>query len=710
MEQMTEKRQKKITEKRLRRLKKYEKAFAAHKYKGKGKSFIRGMDGSPRVVVTAPYSVNCFDAGEIGASQFTGSLARLLAHESGCRALYVQKSYGTAERHKVYDEFIAGLRSEPVEVVIELRMHDSENHIVELGVNNKGGTDRGSFEFRLAEYMFEYMYRDNEISGDIVGTADISEDNILTEVAQELNLPLLVVDINQRYLKAGDCKLFALMFGTLTKIVSMLSSMDWASDNYDVYRVWQADARSQIPQDKIEITGGCESGFKENSFLHICSFDGIHETVRVHKAAESSVKELDGYLASGTLRGQPEEYVILTNRLIETLFGREWFENDEALPGLRGIPVIVYESGCEEYEIGVPKANQVKDITLSTELYKEKLPLAARYDYLLFNRFTDSRIYIEVEKSDYQDNGRVKSKDGTLNAKKVMLPRYYRLMMGYLERPLRTIRAEEYLEIVKGVPSRKDAAGFNSDEIAKEDFGSCYKKMQGQSYYQLIEEDEIKSTEEMDSYRKSKAKIIKYLDKAEVYSHVDLIRVPKKTVPEKKIPTKIAGLCDRFRMWFLKLMIGKAEYILKTDWAEDTDDKNSVARLNSNMMNLIGVSENDKLLIQFGENVITLRVLANDGLTDYEIGIPASGRRDLGMNSINDIVIVHRDMAHTFKRHSQEQTIAILGTVLAVVQVITGFDIFTKSVTGIAAAVAVCVISILLILYFVLSEERVKVK
>jgi protein-S-isoprenylcysteine O-methyltransferase Ste14 len=108
--------------------------------------------------------------------------------------------------------------------------------------------------------------------------------------------------------------------------------------------------------------------------------------------------------------------------------------------------------------------------------------------------------------------------------------------------------------------------------------------------------------------------------------------------------------------------------------------------------------------------LLTLRVLPKDDLTDYEIGIPSSGRLALKMNSINDIVTVHRDMEHAFKRHSQEQTIAILGTVLAVAQVLTVFPVFTSSWKGVAAAIAVCVIAIALMLYFALSEERVKVK
>nr|WP_058352100.1 hypothetical protein [Acetivibrio ethanolgignens] len=118
------------------------------------------------------------------------------------------------------------------------------------------------------------------------------------------------------------------------------------------------------------------------------------------------------------------------------------------------------------------------------------------------------------------------------------------------------------------------------------------------------------------------------------------------------------------------------------------------------MMSLLGVSENDKILVKFGEKQEILRVLANENLTDYQIGIPAPARKRIGMNSVNDIVIVHRDMVHIFWRHSEEQTIAILGTVLAVFQVVSKMWI----------GAVLCFVCIPLIMYFVLNEERVKVK
>lgn len=695
--------------KRMRRVKKLEKDFAVHRYKGRGKTYIKGTGGSSQVFVVAPYSVDCVYRESISANKFSGAIVRLLADESGCGALFAQKAYRSVDRDVVYDELMQELKDKEIKILLELRSHRSEENSVVLCNRAEGETEQERLGQKLIRYTFEYVFREYDISEGIVTEAEHLQSSILSEAARALGLPCIVIDINDKYLDIRKVALFHAVYDALFKIVTMLSGVDWEADRNDVYRVWQADAGSQIPQDKIEILYDDTSKFRKNAILHICSFYGIHETVRVHSASKRAQRELKEYLTETNKEEVSCEYVILTNRLIEILFRREWYEQGEEKPGLRGIPVIVYESKCEEYEIGIPKADQVNGIALSTALYKEKIVEAEKYDYLLFNRYSDSRIYIDMTGADYHDEGRVKARDGTPRAKKVMMPRYYRLMMGYLEKPLRTIRAEEYNEIISGIGFENNVVSADNSSISRKDFEDCYKKMPGQSYYQLIEEEEIGEGQEV-SYRESKKKIIDYLDKIGVYSHIDLIRMPKKRVPCRRIGDRLSDLWCKLRIGCLNLTIGKADYILKTQWAGDTDDKHSVARLNNNMMRLVGVSENDKIMIKFGENVITLRVLARDTLSDYEIGIPASGRRALGMNSINDIVVVHRDMTHTFKRHSQEQTIAILGTVLAVVQVLMAFEIFTERWVGMVVAVIVCVIAVILILYFALSEERVKVK
>lgn len=708
--------QKGIEIKMKRRFKKYEKLFSVRGYNGIGKNVLKDIPGASDIIIVSPYSVNCYDTEKIRAHRFTGALTRLLAHETGCRAISVQKSFDKSDREAVKRSYMDRIGGSGANILVELRVNAVDTCAVKVGecgyIQDKGN----HFLPRLAQYVLEYEYRDFEEIDKIVEICTYMQNTILSETAKELKIPVLIVDINESILGLQDLSSLYMIYSALKRIVALVKNIDLTAEGYDVYRVWQAGANSHIPQDKIEFVDIESTPFSENAFLHVSSFEGMHETVRVNKINDKTLVELNEYLSQHLSVGKSKEYVILTNRLIETLFGREWLEGVEELPGLRSIPIIVYENKREEYEIGIPKADRVNDIALTTALYTEKLPLSSKYDYFVFNRYSDSRISIKVENADYQDNGRVKSKDGIFNAKKIMLPRYYRLMMGYIDKPLKIIRAEEYRKMINTIPEKNEVMeNTNSTlkyEVTKEDFANCYHKMQGQAYYQLIEENDTAFEDEvkLSLYIDSKERITRYFGRIGVYSHIDLIRVPKKIKQKMKIHEKLFKICNKVYIKVLKIMIGKAEYILKTGWAGETDDKNNVARLNNNMMSLLGVSENDRILIRFGENVITQRVLPKDDLTDYEIGIPASGRRALGMNSINDIVVVHRDMVHTLKRHSQEQTLAILGSLLTVVQAITALEIFANSLIEFVIIAIVCILAVIFMLYFILSEERVKVK
>lgn len=682
--------------KRLKSLYRYEKAFLKHKYKGSGRKFFKRIKGTSEVILVAPFSVKH----QTTLGKYSGGLARLLSKATACQTIVASKMFQEKDKAKALEQYDSLMNLQETRVIVELRTHYSDNDEVLISAI---GENKDFFE-RLALYTIQYNLKDTD-AANIVNTKEMSTAFFMLfhPATSQSSLPqTLIIDVSEHFFVQDNDGSFDIVFQAIREIVVLLNCMDWAADKYFIYRLWQSN--TQLPQDKVEFINA-SNHFSENALIHICSPMGLQETARINKIKGDTVsKEIEALCS--TTEVKKDEYVVLTNRLIEMLFRREWIEGVEELPGLRGAPVIIYENNSEQYEIGLPKADQVNGIALSTALFNEKKDLSSKYDFLVFNSFSDSRIFIEVEKSDYKDNGRVKDSNGTPNAKKVMMPRYYRLMMGFTEKPLSTIRAEKYYGILSDI-SQKTANPENA--ITEDDFKRCYTKIQGHPYYQLVEEDEV-ALDEKENYRGSIERITKYLEEIGAYKYVNLIRIPKINKPRKAFIEWLKGICERIKLKILKKLIGKSEYILKTSWAAETDDKNSVARLNGNMMSLIGVSENDKILIRFGENVITLRVLQNDDLTDYEIGIPSSGRRDLKMNSVNDIVIVHRDMVHTFRRHSQEQTIAILGTVLAVVQVLTAIDIFTNSFWGILTAIVVCVVAIVLMLYFALSEERVKVK
>ena len=694
-------------------IKKKEQRFSSHAYKGNlfGRC-IGTIERKSDIAVLALKAVKSEDENGrfIDPSRNTGAFVRLMAQETDCNAIFVQKTIERKNRDKSIEQLRTALKN--VKCLISIESRSDIESTVEVSVFDN--TDNRQFIQQYIQYVFEYTFQDYY---NCVRISDSIVDQFLhdTNVIENKTIVQVVFNSKEFDLKAED------YFLSIKRIVLSLVNMDWEAEKKYAYRLWQSD--EQIPQDKMEYdpaTLGGES-LQKNSLVHVRSFHDVHETVRIHQSPDTTMEKLQNHVSDNKLSMEKSQFVMLTNRMIENLFGREWLEEGEDAPGLFAAPLIVYENRKEQYSLGIPKADQIDEVSLSSKLYHEKLPYSDKYDYIVYNRYSDSRLVLDFEKADYKDNGRV-------DKNRVMLPRYYRLMMGYYELPLKSIRAEEYYRLTESLLDmqendedithedrnteeasvQKDLDDSKTIEKAtKQDFELLYKKMGKQAYYSLKDFGNVESREEQAKIDAAKRRVINHLKNEHVYDKVSLIRIPKTKV---KRDNPIRNLLNRIKLKILKITIGKAEYNLKCVWANDPDDKNDVARINENMMNLIGVSENDKIMIRFGNRSVTLRVLADGSLEDYEIRIPAPGRRRLGMSNMYDVVKVHRDMEHTFKRHSQEQTIAILGTVLAVAQVLTAFPFFTDSWYGIIIGILVCFLAIVLILYFALSEERVKVK
>ena len=682
-----------LNNKRLKRLKKFERIFSVNKYAGKGDSFLHKEDGKSAVAIIAPHAVNYFEDEHKSADQFSGGLVQLLAYETGCPVIYTWKEYAQNQVSDIVVQ-ISKYLTDQIKVLLDLQSTDSiGDSIVEISsIADEKHADKFSFVKKAVQYSFEYEYRDSGIEKIVleapVNSACIAAQSVQLaqsdQSASEHPLAYICLRVNKKYCNPADKDKFLSLYNTLLKILSMLSNVDWKATKTKVYRLWQSSQHK--PQDKIEILFSEESegAFLNNSLLNICAYGSGLEKVRLHKPKEKTINDLSDTLGEVC----KEEYIFLTNRLIELLFGREWIEGKEKEAGLRGAPVIVYENEKEIYPISIPKANQIDGVFFSSALYDEKKSEAALFDYMIFNRYTDSRLHINFDKADYADSGRVKTN-------MVLIPRYYRRLLGLLDYPLKMIRSEEYNGIVEKL-----------SPVEAEAFKECYERINGEIFYRLKKKyDQSDDAEDSNtSYSEDEAKAIELVKNVQrrlnLNHYVEILRIPKEVHPKQRLFKRIINKMDKFKIWLLKKTIGKAEYLLKTEWTSETDDKNNIARLSPSMMSLLGVSENDKILVKFGKKKLILRVLAKEILTDYQIGIPAPARKKLGMNSINDIVIVHRDMIHIFWRHSEEQTIAILGTVLAVFQVITQTWI----------GVVLCLICIPLIMYFVLNEERVKVR
>ena len=758
----------------IQQVQKLDQQFSRNQYNGGGQNDFVIKEGSIPVMISAPHSINHFRKGQLKlADKMTGGIALYLHQLTGCHVIYSARytdsdpNYDahTDQGNPYQTQLKEYIEQHNIEVLIDLHgaaigreyalemstapMRDSNGNVVG---NENRSLHQHHFIADLIRYTFEHVLRDlstdkKEIWQNKIFSAAI-QNTITKYISEHTHCPCVQIEINAIYRDVNHPSEFSKMLEGLSYIIQTLGNLDWTAKQIAVFRLWQSI--NHKPQDKVEV---CDlkirkSGFKENSLLYLCSSSNTIEMVRLHPANARSIHHLHEGLRDDdqeVSESKDQEYLFLTNRLIENLFSREWIQGTEEKAFLRGAPIILYENDKDIYQIGLPKANQLDGVSFSSELYQSKLPNADHYDFVVFNRYTDSRFYIDFTKADYQDHGRVKDATGK-PAMKVMIPRYYKRLLGYLNKPLLIIRHEEFLNLqqrikddihifladiyqkgqdgyrlsidklnqqkIKGLIDQilSDTKTLFNAELSEDDFSSleeqlcadmtqplllCYEKLAGEVFYRLKED--IQSDEHHQKALLHATDIQKYYG---LYDSIEILRIPKRTCKNVTLRHKFYKLVDKAVVGMLKKIIGNVEYSLRTEWTSETDDKNNVARLSPNMMSLIGVSENDKIRVQFGEKKEVLRVLAKQDLSDFQIGLPAPTRKRLGMNSINDIALVSRDMKHAFKRHSQEQTIAIIGMILAVFQVTDNLLLGTL----------LCIIFTPLVLYFVLNEERVKVK
>ena len=750
---------KSMTDKLLRRIKKHEKLFSRHHYNGGGRADFVIKKGRIPIMVSAPHAVNHLRAGaNKAADMFTGALALYLYEQFGCHIIY-QARYASCDSN--YDANDHGENKYQT----ALRQHVEQNGIkflidlhgaartkpyaVEMGTaprsSSSGETDslkQFPFVVNLVRYGFDYVFRDlnvetREIWKNRIFSAG-NQNTVTKYISSVTDCPCVQLEINRSFRDVESPKLLKALVDGLALLVSYLEHVDWDAKTIQAYRLGQS--YYHMPQDKVELDLSRVTLFKKNSLLYVMSQFGDVEMARLHEAEENTLDRLRNSISDDDdcKNVDSSEYLFLTNRLIENLWHRDWIKGSEQTPRLRGIPVLLYENKQDRQKIGVVKADQVGEVSFSSNLYQSKIEESKKFDFVLFNRNNDSRLHLDFAKADYHDNGRVASP-------RVMIPKYYKDLLGFNDRPLSLVREEEFSLLVERI--NDDIASFLSDIYCVGDgnrfmlnderlqahpfyvllqkiggnhevdfrsvidetvlaqmkeslsnYGSqllskCYRLQPGTIFYNLV--SGLDDTKEGSQIKKQVCEIEKYYG---WFDHVEILKVPKTN--KKKDKHFFGRLWDSIRKKMLEIIIGKTEYCMKTCWTNLTDDKNNVARISRNMMNLLGVSENDKVVIKYGQKEAIVRVLEGEDYTDSQVGVPAPVRKSLGMNSTNDVVVLYRDMKYIFKRHSQEQTVAIIGTVLAVFQVVSNITI----------GVLLCILFIPIILYFALNEERIKVK
>lgn len=741
------------------RLQKAEAKFAHGKYSGSGRSNFVIRKGVIPIMISAPHAVNHYRDGQVkNADILTGALTIWLHNEFGCHIIYKARfshddpNYDSNDNEEnAYQTALCKyIKSNDIKLLIDIHGASIDKpYAIELGTapeldleghpiaDSNLSLQQYPFIADLFKYSMEYAFLSinselREIWKNRIFSA--SKQNTVTKyISSHTTCACMQVEINKHYRDLNNIENVEALLKGFSYVIGTLSNYNWVAKKTRAYRLWQSF--SHKPQDKVGLVQCSNSSFEENEMLYVTSYCGETEFVRLHETEEKSLERMKEVFDSEGVDINSidvHEYLFLTNRLISCLWKRDWIQGKETTPFLQGAPVLLYELEQERYKMGIVKADQVDNVSFSSILYQSKMEESSKYDYIVYNRFTDSRLFVDFSKADYGDNGRIKRPV-------MMLPLYFKDIMEYKTFPFKVVRKEELYLLLKriekdvkrflnAVYTKKDVYALNKEILSKDAFfelcKKCHPNVEVHFKNELKEEefmqlDSILSNslsnalchgyndyfqEEVFFYldnnlNKDEKDIISEIEKYyELYSHVDLLKIPKH--PQFGAFEKFHKRLSHHKSLILRKTIGSVEYYMKVVWTNLTDDKNNVCRLSRNMMNLLGVSENDKVVVKFGQRSATVRVLEGEDYSDSQIGIPAPVRKNLGMNSINDIALVSRDMSYIFQRHSQEQTIAIIGTVLAVFQVIDNLRV----------GLAICLVSIPLILYFALNEERIKVR
>ncbi len=154
--------------------------------------------------------------------------------------------------------------------------------------------------------------------------------------------------------------------------------------------------------------------------------------------------------------------------------------------------------------------------------------------------------------------------------------------------------------------------------------------------------------------------------------------------------------------------VGKSTLSLLARRPYEIDEGSDVVRMTKSNMHLLGVTEMDKVILQYKDKKISCRVLEiNDKKAfqdtnlpinaDLAIGVPANIRKKLGLTDISSAIKVDRDTAFIFKKSINEQVIPILLTLFSA-------NFFTDSSVLLTALISI--IGIPLVLYLNLSSKR----
>jgi hypothetical protein len=184
-------------------------------------------------------------------------------------------------------------------------------------------------------------------------------------------------------------------------------------------------------------------------------------------------------------------------------------------------------------------------------------------------------------------------------------------------------------------------------------------------------------------YANQKVNDIKdYEDKLEIkrilkkvdYNQVVLYPLYRKQEPRKEPVLK------RLYHYLLSYLIRPASLKLKVIRPYSTDESSNIVRMSKSAMSLLGIAENDLILLQYRKESIAVPVLefdqtelirevnivTNESSINISIGIPAHLRYKLGIKQIGKICKVERNLHFLFIKNVHLQFLPVLASVFAI--------------------------------------------
>ena len=173
---------------------------------------------------------------------------------------------------------------------------------------------------------------------------------------------------------------------------------------------------------------------------------------------------------------------------------------------------------------------------------------------------------------------------------------------------------------------------------------------------------------------------------------LETVREPKKNI--------INAICDFY--------VGKSTISLMAKRPFENDEGLDIVRMTRSNMNLLGIDEMDKVVLQYKNKKISCRVLDFENENSFlktnkpspmelSVGIPVHIRNRLGIDDLSSAVKIDRDTVFIFKKSLNEQVVPIILTVFSAIL----FSDFSA-----LASTLLSIIAIPIVIYFNLSSKR----